>query len=191
MKTEQINQLIHRVLSEQLRIGTGTDFHSLHKGYPLVLAGVTIPYEKGFHVKRSDGDPVSHALIDALLAAMSAGDIADWFDDQDSTINARSINYLGELREKLFAPQSITIISVQVVILAEEPKLKPFFPQMKKEISVQLGIDPQRVVFQGKTFEGKGIIGQRQGIEVRTTTTLLAPSYEKYPIICQKLMCNP
>jgi len=84
-------------------LGTGTDFHSLHKGYHLVLGGIAIPADKGFRVKRSDGDPVSHALVDALLLALGKGDITDWFDDQDDTFNARSIDYLGELYEKVLA----------------------------------------------------------------------------------------
>jgi len=66
METKQINQ----ILAEQLRIGTGIDFHSLHEGCSLTLAGIHIPSDKGFQVKRSDGDTVSHALVDALLAAL-------------------------------------------------------------------------------------------------------------------------
>src|SRR5712671_5527287 len=127
MELEEFNQLIHQVIYNQLRFGSGTDFHSLHNGYPLVLAGVSIPSRKGFHVRRSDGDPVSHAIIDALLAALGQGDIADWFNDQDGTINARSIDYLGELSRKLLTPQNITIINIQVIILVEEPKLNHSF----------------------------------------------------------------
>jgi 2-C-methyl-D-erythritol 2,4-cyclodiphosphate synthase len=175
IELEEINQLIHRTIGEQLRLGTGTDFHSLHEGCPLVLAGVHIPSKKGFHVKRSDGDPVSHALVDALLLALDKGDISDWFNDQDNVTNARSIDYLGELYKRLLAPLSIVIISVQVVILAEEPKLKPFFAQMKTEIATRLELDPQRIGIQAKTFDGIGIIGQQQGIEVRTATILLVP----------------
>jgi 2-C-methyl-D-erythritol 2,4-cyclodiphosphate synthase len=110
---EQINRLISQILAEQLRIGTGIDFHSLHPGFPLTLAGVTIPFDKGFHVKRSDGDPVSHAIIDALLAALGEGDIADWFNDQDGVTNAHSINYLSELREKLLIPRKTTIVTLR------------------------------------------------------------------------------
>lgn len=173
IQPHQIKQLIRQVISEELRIGTGIDFHSLHEDYPLALAGVTIPHKKGFHVKRSDGDPVAHAIVDALLAAMGKGDIADWFSDQDGITGARSIEYLGELYEKLLLPHDITIISVQVVILAEQPKLKPFFPQMQVQIAEQLGIDEERVSIQGKTFEGKGIIGQQEGIEVEAIVALL------------------
>ena len=176
IESEKISRLIYYALGEQLRLGTGIDFHSLHRGYPLVLAGVRIPSKKGFHVKRSDGDPVSHALVDSLLLALDKGDITDWFNDQDDVINARSIDYLGELCKRLLTPQNVVIISVQVVILAEEPKLKPFFSQMKREIATQLQIDPKRIGIQGKTFEGKGVIGQQQGIEVRATTILLIPS---------------
>src|SRR5713101_7857638 len=158
IESKEIDQLVCRALSEQLRLGTGTDFHSLHKGYPLVLAGVPIPSKKGFHVKRSDGDPVSHALVDALLLALDKGDITDWFDDQDEIINARSIDYLGELHSRILAPQDVVIISVQLVNLEEETKLKPFFAQMKRESATKLEMDPQRIGIQGKTFEGKGII---------------------------------
>lgn len=176
MESTQISELIHQTLSDQLRLGTGTDFHSLHKGYSLVLGGIAIPADKGFCVKRSDGDPVSHALVGALLLALGKGDITDWFDDQDDTFNARSIDYLGELYEKVLAPDGIIIINIQVVILAEEPKLKPFFAQMKNEIAARLRMDPQRIGIQGKTFEGKGVIGRQQGIEARATIMLLEPN---------------
>jgi len=175
IEATQISELIHQTLSDQLRLGTATDFHSLHKGYPLVLAGIAIPSDKGFRVKRSDGDPVSHALVDALLLALGKGDIADWFDDQDGIVDARSIDYLEELFKTVLDPDGVSIISIQVVILAEEPRLKPFFAQMKNEIATRLRMDPQRIGIQGKTFEGKGIIGQKQGIEARATIILLVP----------------
>lgn len=168
-ETQQINQII----AEQLRIGTGIDFHSLHEGCPLILAGIKIPFHKGFQVKRSDGDPVSHAIVDALLAALCEGDIADWFNDQDGTTNAQSIYYLGELRQKLLVLHKVTILNIQVIILAEQPKLKPFFQQMKENISKQLEVDQNRISIQGKTFEGKGIIGKQQGIEAQVIVSLL------------------
>jgi 2-C-methyl-D-erythritol 2,4-cyclodiphosphate synthase len=171
--SDNFHQLIHQMLSEELCIGFGVDFHCLYEGYPLVLAGITIPHNRGFCVKRSDGDPVAHALVDAILGAFGQGDIADWFNDQDGVENVRSMNYLQELRQRLLAPQGISIISVQAVILAEQPKLKPFFPHMRKEIADNLGIDVQRVSIQGKTFEGQGVIDQQQGIEARTTVVLL------------------
>jgi 2-C-methyl-D-erythritol 2,4-cyclodiphosphate synthase len=176
MDPQYIKQLIRQVISEELRIGAGIDFHSLYEDYSLVLAGVTIPHNKGFHVKRSDGDPVSHAIVDALLAAMGKGDIADWFSDQDGITDARSIEYLGELHKELLLPQAITLISVQVIVLAEQPKLKPFFLQMQTHIAKQLHIDEERVNIQGKTFEGKGIIGQQEGIAVEAIVALLLPS---------------
>lgn len=173
MDPKQLGLMVRQILSEQLRVGTGTDFHSLWEGYPLVLAGVTIPHDRGFHVKRSDGDPVSHAVVDALLAALNAGDIADWFNDQDGVRNARSLDYLGELRNKILVPRNVSVVQVQVTILAEQPKLKPFFSQMQRGIAGQLGINSQSVNIQGKTFEGKGVIGQQQGIETRAFVALL------------------
>lgn len=164
---------IAQMLSDHLRIGTGIDFHSLHDGQSLVLGGVHIPFDKGFKVKRSDGDPVSHAIVDALLAALNQGDIADWFSDKDDVTQASSIKYLSELREKLLKPQGAVVINLQVVILAEQPKLKPFFPQMQENIANRLKIDLSRVSIQGKTFEGKGIIGEKQGIEAHAIVAIL------------------
>ncbi len=157
-EAENRNHLIHQILTEQLRIGMGLDFHSFYAGYPLTLAGVVIPFDRGFHVKRSDGDPVAHALVDALLAASGEGDIADWFNDQDGVTNARSLDYLGELYEKLLLPRNITILNIQAILLAEQPKLKHSI--------------------QGKTFEGKGMIGQQQGIEVQAIVALLQTQQE-------------
>jgi 2-C-methyl-D-erythritol 2,4-cyclodiphosphate synthase len=174
------NDAFTQLLSEQLRIGTGIDFHSLYENHLFILAGVTIPFDKGFNVKRSDGDPVSHAIVDALLAALGQGDIADWFNDQDGVTNAASISYLGELRQKLLQPLGVTIINLQIVILAERPKLKPFFGQMRQNIAEQLEIDRERVSVQGKTFEGKGIVGSQQGIETHTSVALLKKAiYQK------------
>lgn len=170
---KEIRQLIQQTIREQLRIGTGTDFHSLYEGYPLVLAGIPIPFEKGFHVKRSDGDPVSHAIVDALLAALNRGDIGDWFSDEDNVTDARSIDYLEHLYRSLLEPANIHIISIQVTILAEQPRLKPFFIKMQEEIASRLHIEPQQVSIQGKTYEGKSVIGQQEGIEVRSLVTLL------------------
>jgi 2-C-methyl-D-erythritol 2,4-cyclodiphosphate synthase len=165
---------IYSILNERLRIGMGIDFHSLHEGYPLILAGVTIPHDRGFHVKRSDGDPVSHAVVDAILSALNEGDIADWFNDQDGVTNARSIDYLAELHSKLLKPRNISIINIQIIIMAEKPKLKSYFPEMRQEVAKHLDLDWNRVSIQGKTFEGKGIIGEQQGIEVHAIVSLLA-----------------
>jgi 2-C-methyl-D-erythritol 2,4-cyclodiphosphate synthase len=173
MNDETIDQAIYRILSTKLRTGTGLDFHSLYPGQPLILAGVPIPFDKGFKVKRSDGDPVSHALVDAFLAALGKGDIADWFSDQDAVIGARSVEYLRDLREKLLAPCRTTILNIQITILAEQPKLKPFFTSMRNEIALQLQIEPERINIQGKTFEGRGIIGQQQGIGAQANVLLL------------------
>lgn len=167
------DKTLTKILSEQLRIGTGIDFHSLHENHPLVLGGVRIPSSKGFNVKRSDGDTVSHAIVDALLAALGKGDIADWFSDQDGVTHAASISYLGEIYERLLDPHKVIIINLQVVVLAEEPKLKPFFQQMKENIAGQLRIDRDRISIQGKTFEGKGTIGTQQGIETHVSVALL------------------
>lgn len=104
------------------------------------------------------------------------------------------LKYRDELHEKLLRPKGIDIISVQVIILAEQPELKPYFHQMQQEVATQLGIETYRVSIQGKTFEGKGVIGQQQGIEVQATITIISRQQltpQRCTIQLQTYSCKP
>ena len=150
-----------------LRIGMGYDVHRLHPGHPLVLGGVTIPYAAGF-IAYSDGDPLSHAVVDAILGAISPGeDIADRFPDTDPrNEKIRSLDYLYRLQPLLRTTQA-TIHNVDMVVEAEQPKLKPHFPAIRHNIAEALAIALDQVGIKGKTSEGAGYLGRGEAIAVR------------------------
>lgn len=150
-----------------LRIGLGYDVHRLHPGHPLVLGGVTIPYHAGF-VAYSDGDPIAHAVVDAVLGAIVPGeDIADRFPDTDpQNKNIRSLEYLRRL-SPLLSDNHATIHNLDMVVEAEKPKLKPHFPEIRKNIAQALGIHVDQIGVKGKTSEGAGYLGRGDAIAVR------------------------
>lgn len=150
-----------------LRIGLGYDVHRLHQGRELVLGGVTIPYSMGFQAY-SDGDPVAHAVVDALLGAISpAEDIADRFPDTDPrNKNIRSMKYVERLRPLLVATHT-TILNMDMVIEAEKPKLKAHYTLMRQNIANALEIRIDQVGIKGKTSEEAGYLGRGEAIAVR------------------------
>ncbi len=150
-----------------LRIGLGYDVHRLHAGRQLVLGGVIIPYPQGFQAY-SDGDPVAHAIVDALLGTISPGeDIANRFPDTDpQNKNIRSLRYLERLRPVLADAQA-NILNMDMVIEAEKPKLKPYFLAMRQNIAEALDIRVDQVGMKGKTSEGAGYLGRGEAIACR------------------------
>ena len=156
--------------------------HRLHPGHPLVLAGVNIPYEKGFAVY-SDGDVVSHALVDAITGALAEGDIADHFSDKDpQNRGIQSIRYLARLHP-LLEKHCAHIVNIDCVIEAEQPKLKPFFPEMRRTLGNILRIPVDRVSIKGKTTEGMGYLGQSQAVAARAIALVSLEDREERPAI--------
>ena len=147
------------------RIGAGYDLHRLVEGRPLVLAGVTIPYEKGLS-GHSDADAVCHAVTDALLGAAALGDIGRHFPDTDAAWkDADSMMLLerivGRVRKAGFA-----IGNVDVTVIAERPKLAPHADAMRASLARVLGIDTSRVSVKGKTNEKVDAVGAGEAIAV-------------------------
>lgn len=141
-----------------VRIGQGWDIHRLVPGRVLVLGGVTIPHERGL-LGHSDGDVVLHAVIDALLGAVAAGDIGQHFPDTDPRWRgADSALLLGEI-VALVAARGGRIGNVDVTVLAERPKLAPFMAPMRQRLAALLAVDPASVGLKAKTMEGLGAIG--------------------------------
>jgi 2-C-methyl-D-erythritol 2,4-cyclodiphosphate synthase len=148
-----------------MRIGIGYDVHRLVKGRKLFLGGVEVPFDKGL-LGHSDGDVLIHAICDALLGAISEGDIGLHFPDSDNSIKGiESRNILlfvgGLLKEKGFK-----IENIDAVVVAEAPKILPYRKIMIETISNILQIDPVQVGLKGKTTEGLGFAGRKEGIEV-------------------------
>jgi len=147
------------------RIGLGTDIHKLKRGKKLVLGGVEIPSEFGA-IGHSDADALIHALTDAILGAVAAGDIGTHFPDSDPCWkDADSMVFLNRaieiMKEKLYR-----IANVDSVITLEKPKLKPFIPQIKNNLARALDIDESCISVKAKTSEGLDSIGAGLAIKV-------------------------
>ena len=146
-----------------MRIGHGYDVHKLVEGRELILGGVTIPYEKGL-LGHSDADALTHAVMDALLGAAGLRDIGYHFPDTDPQYKgADSRMLLRAVKEKLDAA-GYRVGNVDVTVLAQKPKLKPYIPQMMENIASDLQIDLSRVNVKATTEEGLGFTGAEQGM---------------------------
>jgi 2-C-methyl-D-erythritol 4-phosphate cytidylyltransferase/2-C-methyl-D-erythritol 2,4-cyclodiphosphate synthase len=154
-----------------LRIGNGYDLHRLVDGRPLILGGITIPFEKGLQ-GHSDADAVCHAVTDAILGAAGAGDIGRHFPDTDAAWkDANSLELLrraaGVVREAGY-----TVVNVDVVVIAQRPKLVPYLDAMIASVAGALQCEPARVSIKGKTNEGVDSMGAGASIAVHAVALL-------------------
>ncbi len=156
-----------------LRIGQGYDLHRLVPGRPLVLGGVTIPGDVGL-LGHSDADAVCHALTDALLGAAAAGDIGRHFPDTDPTWQgADSLELLREA-VAIVRRQGWQVVNVDVVVVAQRPKLSPHVDGMRARLAGVLGVEPACVSVKGKTNEGVDAVGAGEAIAVHAVALLWA-----------------
>jgi 2-C-methyl-D-erythritol 2,4-cyclodiphosphate synthase len=154
-----------------MRIGVGFDVHRLVEGRPLFLGGVEIPYHKGL-LGHSDGDVLIHAICDAILGAISEGDIGTHFPDSDESIRGiESTRMLAGVTE-LAEAKGFRVLNVDAVIAAEEPKIFPYREAIRQNIGRVLKIDSDRVMVKGKTTEGLGFIGRKEGMAVYAVALL-------------------
>jgi 2-C-methyl-D-erythritol 2,4-cyclodiphosphate synthase len=146
------------------RVGNGYDVHPLVKNRPLILGGVTIPFEKGLD-GHSDADALTHAIMDALLGAAGLGDIGMFFPDTDACYKNISSLVLLEKIYNILIEKGWAIINIDAVITAQRPKLSPFFPEMKANMVSRLALSPDAVNIQATTEENMGFTGQGLGIK--------------------------
>lgn len=158
-----------------LRVGFGYDVHPLVPGRPLVLGGVTIPYARGL-AGHSDADVLLHALTDAVLGALGAGDIGLHFPNTDPKWkNVASTLFLAE-SARLAQEKKATILNVDATLLAEAPQLLPHFPAMCQKIAIALGLPVDRVNLKATTNEKLGFIGRGDGIAALAVAALDLPA---------------
>ncbi len=148
-----------------MRIGHGYDTHRLVEDRPLILAGVSIPYEKGLEA-HSDGDAVIHALCDALLGAAALGDIGSYFPD--TNIEYKDIDSRVLLRNvmDLLQKQSYMVCNTDITILAQAPKMSPYISAMRSNLAEDMKTNVSAINIKATTTEGMGFIGQNEGIAV-------------------------
>ena len=146
-----------------MRIGFGYDIHRLVEGRKLVLGGVQIPYEKGLE-GHSDADVLLHALCDGLLGAMGEGDIGKHFPNTDPRFRGISSLKLLKSVAALMAERNLAVVNLDSTVVAEQPRIGPYIPQMVQKISTALEIPAGRVNIKATTSEGLGFIGEGKGI---------------------------
>jgi 2-C-methyl-D-erythritol 4-phosphate cytidylyltransferase/2-C-methyl-D-erythritol 2,4-cyclodiphosphate synthase len=148
-----------------LRIGNGYDLHRLVAGRPLILGGVQIPFDRGLD-GHSDADAVCHAVTDAVLGACNAGDIGRHFPDIDAAWkDADSVDLLRRAAA-IMRERGYELANVDVVVIAQQPKLAPHIPAMTERIADALGVEADRVSIKGKTNEGVDSMGTGASIAV-------------------------
>ena len=154
-----------------MRIGHGYDVHRLVEGRALILGGVNIPHSVGLD-GHSDADVLLHAVMDALLGAAGLRDIGYHFPDTDMRYKgADSMELLGCVAEKI-ANAGYRVSNVDVTMIAQAPKLKPYIPQMMENIAQKLQIDVSRVNVKATTEEHLGFTGTKEGMSCHAVCLL-------------------
>ncbi|MEY2985111.1 MAG: hypothetical protein RLZZ568_1728 [Cyanobacteriota bacterium] len=157
-----------------LRIGNGYDIHRLVGDRPLILGGVNIEHSLGLD-GHSDADVLTHAIMDALLGALSLGDIGHYFPPTDPEWKgADSLALLASVHQLIMA-RGWRINNLDNVIVAERPKLKPHLVLMKTRLAATLNIDPELIGIKATTNEKLGPTGREEGIAAYSVALLVKP----------------
>jgi len=155
----------------EYRTGFGYDVHRLCAGRKLFLGGIHIPYPKGL-LGHSDGDALLHAVVDALLGALSLGDIGEHFPDTDPRYKGASSLKLLEQINRLVREKGFSVNNIDAVVVAQEPNLAPFKKEMRKTIAAALNIKENAVGIKAKTGDGLGDIGKKEAIAAYAVVSL-------------------
>ena len=155
-----------------MRIGHGYDVHRLTEGRKLILGGVEIPHNTGL-LGHSDADVLLHAIADALLGACAMGDIGGMFPDTDPKWEgADSLQLLAAVADRLHAA-GYTVGNIDVTILAQRPKMKPYILQMRENIAAACQIEVSQVSVKATTEERLGFTGREEGIAAHAVCLVL------------------
>lgn len=146
-----------------MRIGSGYDVHAFTLNRPLVLGGVTIPFEKGL-AGHSDADAVIHAVVDALLGAAALGDIGQHFPSSDMRWKDQPGLVFLDTIYSMLCQQNWQISNIDATIVAERPKMGPHIPAMRVHLSEHLHLDMSQVSIKATTTDGLGFTGRQEGI---------------------------
>ena len=154
-----------------MRIGIGYDVHRLTEDRDLLLGGVAIPFDKGL-LGHSDADVLVHAIMDAILGALGLGDIGKHFPDTDPQYKGISSIRLLEHVAGLMQQEGYEIGNLDAIVIAQRPKIGPYFTQMKDNMAQALGCDPQKINLKATTEEGLGFTGRQEGMAAQAVCLL-------------------
>lgn len=155
-----------------IRIGNGYDIHRLVTGRPLILGGVEIAHTVGL-LGHSDADVLTHAIMDAMLGALSLGDIGHYFPPTDPQWQGANSLKLLEQVNQLIIDKGWQINNIDSVIVAEKPKMKPHLNAMRTKLAATLNINPEQVGIKATTNEQLGPVGREEGIAVYAVVLLV------------------
>jgi 2-C-methyl-D-erythritol 2,4-cyclodiphosphate synthase len=153
------------------RIGQGFDVHQLTEGRPLIIGGITIPYEKGL-LGHSDADVLLHTVADACLGAIGEGDIGKHFPDTDPKFKDADSAKLMEHVWQLVRDRGYELVNADCTIIAQKPKMAPHIQQMKERIAELLTASPEQINVKATTTEKLGFTGRGEGIASQVVVLL-------------------
>ncbi len=159
------------------RIGQGYDVHQFVEGRPLIIGGVTIPYEHGL-LGHSDADVLLHAITDALFGAASLGDIGRHFPDTATEFTGADSRVLLREAFRRVSEAGFDIANVDSTVIAQAPKLAPHIDAMRANIAADLDLSINRVNVKAKTNEELGYLGRKEGIEAQAAVLLRRTSID-------------
>jgi 2-C-methyl-D-erythritol 2,4-cyclodiphosphate synthase len=153
------------------RCGIGYDIHRLGQNRKLILGGVEIPYLLGLE-GHSDADVLSHAIADALLGAICAGDIGQHFPNTDESIRGISSAEILKRVLQILGEKKARVVNIDATVIAEAPKLEPHIPMMRVKIANSIGVSDSQVSIKATTNERLGPIGRGEGISAMAVATV-------------------
>lgn len=165
--------MVTKTITPPFRVGQGFDVHALVVGRPLIIGGVTIPYEKGL-LGHSDADVLLHAITDALLGAASLGDIGQHFPDNDVRYAGADSRILLRAAYAQVKAANWTIANIDATIIAQAPKMAPYIPTMRIYIAEDLGMSKTQINIKAKTTERLGFTGRGEGIAAEAVALLMS-----------------
>ncbi|RID83376.1 2-C-methyl-D-erythritol 2,4-cyclodiphosphate synthase [Peribacillus asahii] len=154
------------------RIGQGFDVHQLVEGRPLIIGGITIPYEKGL-LGHSDADVLLHTVADAVLGAIGAGDIGKHFPDTDPEFKDADSAKLLEHVWNLVKQEGYKLGNIDCTIIAQSPKMAPYIEAMRERIAQLLEATVEQVNVKATTTEKLGFTGRKEGIAAQAVVLLM------------------
>jgi 2-C-methyl-D-erythritol 2,4-cyclodiphosphate synthase len=155
------------------RVGMGYDVHPFAENRPLILGGITIPHHHGL-AGHSDADCLVHAICDALLGAVAAGDLGEHFPDTDLQYQGIASLVLLEKVTAMLARKGWKINNIDATVVAQAPRLAPYRAQMEERIASTAGVERERVNIKATTTEGLGFTGRNEGIAAYAVVLLEA-----------------
>jgi 2-C-methyl-D-erythritol 2,4-cyclodiphosphate synthase len=158
-------------LSTPLRVGLGYDSHRFESGRPLILGGITIPDHPGL-AGHSDGDAITHALIDAILGAASLGNVGTHFPPTEERWKDADSTELLSNSVEVIDREGWMVVNVDLTVICESPQISLFAPEMNERLSDVLQVPVERISIKGKTNEGMGWIGESKGLAVHAVALL-------------------